>query len=295
MKNITTIIAGTVLSVSAFAQIPNPGFETWVNMGTYENPAQWGTMNNTTKLAAVYTATKGTPGNPGTSYLKLTSKTTPAGVANGIAVSGKLDSMTMLPKSGFAFSMQPANFTGAWQHMIYGTSQGSVSVTLTKWNSTTKVREVIATANQTLSGMAMSWANFSIPFSYVSTIVPDSCIIFLKASGATPTNNDYLWVDNLAFSGSVTGVEHLAGFVNGVNVYPNPSIENISIDFNLDKTENVKIQLIDMRGNFVKEDDMGTVNGSATHSMSITGVAKGEYFINVIAGEGSEVKKIIIQ
>jgi hypothetical protein len=29
----------------------------------------------------------------------------------------------------------------------------------------------------------------------------------MKASGSAPTNNDYLWVDNLAFSGVVTGIE----------------------------------------------------------------------------------------
>ena len=295
MKKISTLVICSVLSVTAFAQIPNPSFETWNSMGSYSNPDQWGTLNNTTTLASVYTATKGTPGTAGSSYLKLTSKTTQVGVANGIAVSGKIDSMTMKAKSGFAYNQQPANFTGSYQHMIYGSSQGSIVVTLTKWNSSTKMRDVVATASKTLSGMAMSWATFSIPFVYVNGAMPDSCIIFLAASGANPTANDYLWVDNLAFSGTATGVEDHTSIINGLNVYPNPSTDNISIDFILTQSQNVKIQMIDLNGKMVKEVALGTVNGSAKYSMSVDGIAKGEYFINVIANEGTETKKIIIK
>ena len=295
MKNITTLIVGSFFSIAAFAQIPNPSFETWNTMSGYSNPAQWGTLNNTTTLASVYTATKGTPGVVGSSYLKITSKTTPAGVANGIAVSGILDSMTMMPKSGFACTQQPKNFTGSWQYMAMGNSAGSISVTLTYWDNMMKMRMPVATANQSLSGMAMSWATFSIPFTYTSSHLPDTCIIFLKASGASPANGDYLWVDNLAFSGSATGVEDHSNTVNDLSVYPNPVGDNLAIDFKLTQSQSVKIQMIDMNGNMVKEVALGTVNSAAKYTMSVEGIAKGEYFINVIANEGTEAKKIIIK
>jgi hypothetical protein len=295
MKKNTVIIASNLFAISLFAQIPNSGFETWISKGAYSIPDQWGTMNNTTTLASVYTAEKGAPGNPGTSYLKLTSKTTPAGVANGIAVSGKLDSITMLPKSGFAYSQQPAKFTGSWQHMISGSSQGSVSATLTKWNSTTKQREVIATSTQTLSGMAMSWANFDIPFSYSSTNIPDSCIILLKASGATPVNGDYLWVDNLAFSGTVTSIEKQASTFADLNVYTNSINESIQIDFQLTSSQNVKIQLLDLNGKQIKEISLGSISGYTRYTINSNGIAKGVYFVNLISKEESELKKIIIK
>ena len=295
MKKITAIVTCCVLSASIFSQIPNSGFETWISKGAYSIPDQWGTMNNTTALASVYTAEKGTPGNPGTSYLKLTSKTTPAGVINGIAVSGKLDSITLLPKSGFAFSQQPTKFTGSWQHMISGSSQGSVSATLTKWNSTTKARDVIATATQTLSGMAMSWANFSINFTYVSPNIPDSCIIVLKASGSTPANGDYLWVDNLAFSGNATAIENHVNIFNDMNIYAKPANQKILVDFNLSKSQNVKIQMIDLSGKLVKDIDLGLVAGYTKYILNINGIAKGTYIVNLVSNEGREAKKIIIK
>lgn len=294
-KSILSIVATAFFSASAFAQIPNNGFENWTAVGTYSVPDGWGTMNNTTALAGIYTATKATPGSPGASYLKLTSKTVGPGVVNGIAVSGKLDSTTMLPISGFPFISQPLSFTGKWQHMIYGSSQGSISVTLTKWNSGTNQREVIAIANQTLSGMAMSWANFTINFNYLSSIAPDSCTIVLKASGANPTNNDYLWVDNLAFSGSVTGINNIETYVSNISVYPNPSIENITVELNIKKTSDIKLQLVDMLGKSVKSINTTEAQGAYKTIINTTGLSKGTYFLKVVANEYVEIKKVIVQ
>ncbi|MBI1836487.1 MAG: hypothetical protein HYR91_04405 [Flavobacteriia bacterium] len=167
-KKIFSFVIGTLLSTSLFAQIPNNGFENWTSMGSYSNPDGWATLNDVTAASSVYTATKGTPGNVGASYLKLTSKTVGPTVVNGIAVSGTINPTTMQPSAGFPYTGQPVSLTGKWQHMIFGSSQGSVSVTLTKWNTTTNQRDIVASGSQTLSGMAMSWASFTINLNYVS-------------------------------------------------------------------------------------------------------------------------------
>lgn len=294
-KEILSIISVVALSASAMAQIPNAGFESFTTMGSYDVPNGWGTMNNTTAMASVYTATKGTPGSPGTSYLKLTSKTVSTAVVNGIAISGVLDSMTMTPKSGFAYNMRPANFTGKWQHMIYGNSQGSVKVTLTLWDSGLSQRVIVATANQNLSGMAMSWANFTIPFTYTDGNNPDTCIIVLKASGSAPTNNDYLWVDNLAFSGTVTGIENHGSFVTNMVVFPNPSTETINVNLNLTSSQKVSIELTDITGKLILSKDLGTLTGESKQTLNINSISKGTYLVRVITGSGIEVRKIVIE
>jgi len=294
-KHIFLIITGSFLALSSNAQIPNSGFETWTSMGSYTNPAQWGTVNNTTAALSVYTAQMGTPGSPGTSYLKLTSKTVGSAVVNGIAVSGALDSITMLPKSGFAFNQRPANLTGKWQHMIYGSSQGSVKVTLTRWDSGLNQRVTVATANQTLSSMVMSWANFTIPINYTDGNNPDTCIIILKASGITPTNLDYLWVDNLAFSGTVTGIDMHNNFLNSMVVYPNPSNENIILDLNFKSTQHTTIELSDINGKVVLSKNAGELSGESKQTLDISSITKGCYFVRIITGSGTEVKKIIVE
>jgi len=264
--------------------IPNAGFETWTNMGSYNNPDSWSCLNDMTSAMATYTCVKGTPGSPGTAYLKLTSKTVNGlGVVNGIAVSGVLNTTTMQPVSGFAFNQRPANLTGKWQHMIYGTSQGFIDVQLTRWDAQSQSRVTVASKHQVLAGMAMSWANFTIPLTYVDGGDPDSCIISLSASGSVPTNLDYLWVDNLGFSGLVAGISA----VNSapiISVYPNPASDKLVIDLSALNDKNVSIEIIDLQGKQVKSVDK--IEVAANFSIDISDLSNGNYVINIHASKG---------
>ena len=238
---------------SLLAQIPNAGFENWSTVGSYMNPDNWSTMNNTTATYSLFTATKATPGNPGTAYLKLTSKTINGSVVNGIAVSGKLDTINLKPISGFPYTQRSSTFAGKWQHMIYGASQGNVSVLLSRWNTTTGHRDTVASAAVTLAGMAMSWSNFGMSLNYVDSLhYPDSCLIVLQASGTAPTNNDYLWVDALALTGTVAlappappanlvGLSALILNTAPISIYPNPAQNTIHLS-----TYDVKVYDIDV-------------------------------------------------
>jgi hypothetical protein len=282
-KSILSAIAFATITCAVNAQIPNAGFETWMNMGTYENPDGWATLNDLTNAGGVYTAEKGTPGSPGTSFLKLTSKTVGPAVVNGIAVSGVLDPATQQPVSGFAFNQQPSAFTGKWQHMIYGTSQGSINVQLTRWDAGSNSRVVVATANKTLTGMAMSWANFSIPFVYTDGQAPDSCIIVMKASGSNPTNLDYLWVDNLAFSGNVAGLTSQNIFAD-LAIFPNPTTENFTLNLQSKEAQSITCELISLTGDVLYSKNEDIKEGENTITLPTIGIAKGNYLVRISAG-----------
>jgi len=295
MKTIIFTIAVLTASINnIFAQIPNSGFETWMSMETYENPDGWATPNDFTTSAGVYTAEKGTPGSPGSSYLKLTSKTVGSTVVNGIAVSGVIDPVTQQPVSGFAFNQQPASFTGKWQHMIYGSSQGSINVTLTRWDATMNMRMVVATANKTLTGMAMSWANFTIPFVYSDFQAPDSCIIVLKASGSNPTNQDYLWVDNLAFTGSVAGINEQLLF-SEISLYPNPTVENFTLNVNSKEAQSITYELINLDGKIQFSASTDIKEGQNSFSIPTMGLPKGNYIVRIISGSNTQTLPVVIQ
>lgn len=295
--NLKLTLASTflLLTCTIIAQIPNSGFETWESVSGHLNPASWGTMNNTTAQYSIYTATKGTPGSPGTSYLKLTTKVVNGVKVNGIAVSGVLDSITKQPISGFPYTDRPQSFKGKWQHMIYGSSQGSLNVKLTRWDSIAGQRETVAIANQVLSGMAMAWANFTINFTYQSNYNPDTCIITLKASGTNPTANDYLWVDNLSFYGLVVGISEQNNSNNKINIFPNPCSEKLNLSIYVEKSSNISIQLYDIEGKIIQFDDFGVQQGTIEKSISVDNLAKGKYFINVINNGISTVKPFVIE
>jgi hypothetical protein len=293
-KSILSIVAIATFSISTFAQIPNAGFETWTSMGTYNNPDGWATMNDVTAGSSVFTAEKGTPGSPGTSYLSLTSKTMGSAVMNGIAVSGTFDPVTMQPTSGFAFNGQPASLTGKWQHMIYGTSQGSITATLTRWDAGTNSRVVVATANKTLTGMAMSWANFTIPFVYTDANAPDSCVIVMKASGSNPTDQDYLWVDNLAFTGSLAGIQENAT-IHDLQLFPNPSSETLSISLEALKSENGTIELLNSIGQVVQTKSVVFSEGKSTIELPVGDLAKGTYFVKISTATAVQTRTVILK
>jgi hypothetical protein len=295
-KTIFTLAAMALTSVSLFAQIPNSGFETWTSMGTYSNPDGWDQLNAMTSGMSVYTCTKGTPGAVGTSYLKLVSKTVSGmGVMPGVAVSGTMDMATFKPKSGFPYAMQPQKLTGSWQYMASGADAGFVAVYLTKWNPAMMMRDTIAKAMQNFSGMAMSWATFNINLTYMSSAMPDSAVIVLSASGTTPVDNSYLYVDKLSFAGSVTGINNIDNYVSNITAYPNPSTDNISVELTAQKLSTIKLQLVDVMGNLINEVNVGTIQGNYKQTISTTGIAKGTYFLKVIANDAVEVKKIIVQ
>ena len=295
MKKILLIVFGSsLLSLSASAQIPNNSFETWVSAGNYEVPASWGTMNHTTAANGIYTVTKATPGMPGSYYMKVTSKTINGSVVPGIAVSGVLDTITKKPVSGFAFTSRPSAFTGKWQHMVYGLDQGKINVALTKWNTVTETRDTVALAAQTLTGMVMSWGNFSISFSYNSGDAPDSCIIELRASGATATNLDYIWVDNLTFSGTVAGLNESVGSINSVSLYPNPAKNTVNVNYELKKSNSVIIEVYSVDGKLLLRKNEGEVVGNHNTSIDISTFEKGTYLTSIITNDGKMQQTFVV-
>lgn len=280
-------------AISEAQSIPNAGFETWANMGNYSNPDSWSSLNDMTSTMGSYTCTIGTPGSPGASYLKLTSKTISGmGVVPGIAVCGVLNTTTLQATSGFAFSQRPQNFTGKWQHMIYGSSQGYIDVQLTRWDANTQSRVVVASKHQVLSGMAMSWANFTMALTYMDGSNPDSCIITMAASGSTPTNNDYLWVDNLGFTGTVTGIAQ-NNFDANISVYPNPALDKLSLNLSALKDKFVTVEIADIQGKIVMSNQ--NIEVSSSVSVIVSDLPKGNYVLNVISKEGTVKRNFIKQ
>lgn len=278
---------------SSEAQIYNNGFENWTNMGNYEIPDQWGTANVATSHLNVYTVTKWYPGSPGNWFMKITSKMYGMNVMNGIAVYGELDPTNLQPISGYPYTLRPDRFTGQWQHMIWGVSQGSVCATLTKWNSANNKRDTIAIAYKELLDMAMQWEAFSVDFNYLSSSDPDSCMIVLKSSGDVPELNDYLWVDDLQFEDFVGTNEH--SNKNNIKVYPVPSSDMINIELLIDNSGTTSIEIIDLTGKILFSKEVNCNSGNEKFSLNINAYDAGIYFIKMSGGDNVYVRKIIKQ
>ncbi len=291
MKSILRLLLLTLCMYSPVAaqNIPNGGFENWTNMGSYFEPDGWGTLNSVTSAQSIYTVTRGNPGNPGSYYIKITSKSAGAmGVIPGIAVCGSMNSLTMTPEYGFAFNQRPANLSGSWQHMIFGSSQGYIDIQLTRWDGNQRIP--VASAHRNLTGMAMNWASFSIPLIYTDGNNPDTCMIILSASGPQPSNGDYLWVDNLAFNGTVTGESSLAAEPKRLfSLQPIPAKEVLYVIPGKEDCKLTDLYLLDLNGRIIKS--YPAINCIHTTPISLEGIPSGTYMIQGVSATGSFVQR----
>ena len=83
---------------------------------------------------------------------------------------------------------------------------------------------------------------------------------------------------------------------NDVNVYPNPAINQVNIEFPLKKAESVTISILNMMGETVKticEENPAT--GMYFKALDISELERGVYFISIESNKIKEIKKIIVQ
>lgn len=293
MKTILSLLIAIIFPMFLFSQIPNSGFENWVSMITYNNPDQWSTLNSVTAPASVYTCMKGTPGSPGNAYIKLISKSVNGmGLKPGIAVSGVLNTTTMQAASGFPFTGRPEAMLGKWQYMASGSDKAYISILLTHWDTISLSRDTISYVYKPLEGMAMSWANFTIPITYKSESFPDSAVITLSASnanGAATAANSYLYVDNLSFKNTI----YLSNTVNiksDISIYPNPVSNILNVGFP-GKSEKVQAEIFDINGNFIMSSNFRQTNGF--FQMDASNLLPGTYLLKLKSGTNITTQKFI--
>jgi len=293
MKKQTILAIALMFTVviSKAQSIPNGNFEAWSNPSGYNVPDGWETLNDMTTGAGVYTATRG--GTSSDYYLKLTSQTvTGMGVMPGMAVSGMLDMNNLTALSGFPFAFRPVAFTVKWLYMGNSSNDvGFVHVILTKWNSGMNMRDTIGMVMQDLGGMVMTWSNFNIPITYMSTDVPDSCTITMSASGSNPEAGSYLYVDNLSFSGIIAGVENTE-ITGSFKIFPNPATQDIQIDLSGLKSSAQQFEITHLTGKTVATKPS---NGSLLQTISVAELPAGNYLIRIFTPKGVVTQRILKQ
>ena len=297
MKYKLLIIIAAALCIGNFAQaqqtIPNASFENWTNFGTYSDPTSWKSLNSQTFVTGLFTCEKGTPGAVGASYLKLTVKGGPGATIPALLESANSLNNNGKSPSGFEYNLRPTSFTGKWQYLVTDNDSLLAGVQFTKWNPVSLKSDLIGTGLIIISaGIVSSWTNFSIPITYISSSIPDSALIlFFLGTGTFPVVNDYLYIDDLAFSGTVAVNEVQDNYT--FSVFPNPSngvftIQNIDEDLK-------NIDVFNLLGEKVFQSaNTNLVNNNET-AIDLSTKPKGIYFIQVTNGKSITTKKIVVE
>lgn len=272
--------------------IPNAGFETWTNFGSYSDPAGWSSINVYSASTGTFNTEQGSPGSAGASFLKLTVKDIFGDLQSAMVFSTPAwPTGQSIP--GFPLSSRPADLTGKYQYKSTGADTMLIQVILTKWNTSTMSADIIGIgANFMLNDSVTSWTSFSIPISYFDGTVPDSAIIALVAGSgnlSTRVLNDYLYIDELAFSGIVAGVEELENSLK-MSIAPNPFSTYTRVTFT-EEQKNVNVTLMNILGKRVRS---FTFTGTEL-ILAKDELPQGIYLLNITDKKNSFTRKIVIE
>jgi PKD repeat protein len=82
---------------------------------------------------------------------------------------------------------------------------------------------------------------------------------------------------------------------NSLEVYPNPTTGEVFVEFDLLGSSMADIRITDMRGRIVKEQGYDHLNAKFSGTVSLTGLAKGIYTIEIKSGQLKAYRRISLQ
>jgi N-acetylmuramoyl-L-alanine amidase CwlA len=114
-----------------------------------------------------------------------------------------------------------------------------------------------------------------------------------------PYSDNTIWFMEEAKNDIWTGNKENSSLLNDYDVlqnYPNPATDFTTIEVNIRKTTQLKIDVVNMMGQKVLSKDAGTLKpGLNRVDLSVSGLTPGMYFYSVYAGETKVTKKMLIE
>ncbi|HXU27800.1 MAG TPA: T9SS type A sorting domain-containing protein, partial [Bacteroidia bacterium] len=105
--------------------------------------------------------------------------------------------------------------------------------------------------------------------------------------------NSYLYIDNLAFTGSVASIKENNLNTTAVNLFPNPAADKLVVSLNNAKATKGQIEIYDVIGKKVKS--LNDVDFTSHVSINVSDLNQGGYFVKVSTPTGVITKKFLKQ
>jgi hypothetical protein len=290
MKRTFRLITGLlflILAAKSFGQIPNNGFETWTNFGTYEDPTFWGSTNYSSS-GTFYAITKSNdhfPVNVGSYSVRIENNTS---INPNYSARGYLATGTPPPGPDFLITGHPSSLTGYYKFNPQNGDTMLIQIQLFNNGSS------VAYGEFSTKVAALNWTPFNIPISAYTNADNGSIFIaayYANSYNAIPSGNSVLYVDNLNFDNLISSIPENISENASFSIYPNPA--NDILNLNIDKMKNADLTLsiYNVIGNLVKSEILKQNN----QQINIEDLSNGIYMVEIKSKESSERQKLIIQ
>jgi hypothetical protein len=292
-KQILLLVILLSSSPFIFGQITaNLGLETWVSISSYEEPANgWSSLNALSDLAplAPVTVTKTTDKYSGTYAAKLETKKIPIvnTLIGGLLATGFFDnnaSPGQNLKLGMPYTSSPKYFSGYYKYTSVSNDSADFFCALTKWNSSLNRRDTLGVASYRELNNVSSYTKFNFKINYTDSITAPDTIIMLFASSGAAQNfqgqvGSTLYIDEVSL-GNASGVYELLGNEVEINVFPNPTAEQLNISI-LQELNGLNYKIYNSSGKMLLRDTMKKYTTIKTN-----GLKEGKYFLSVYDNKG---------
>lgn len=301
MKKIYLLFLISLFIYTAQAQeLTNPGFESWENFGTYEEPDSWHTPNPFTSLIGAITVSKSEDAAAGMYSAKLESILIEFGPL-------KYNVPGLVTYADFAVDFASGDFTfggglympfpveslsGKYKYMPVEDDTASVII----YSFAHPEGEPMDTIGigYGFKGSAAEWTEFTVPMFPLNDHTPDTFNVLLMSTNTfiidSVTPGSVLYVDDLAIETSV-GIFNLTGKKTEMSVFPNPTTDYITFE-SAENGINRVLRIFDLNGREVKNIEFNNLKVS----VDVSSLSKGHYSYvlqeeNELLNSGSFIKK----
>jgi hypothetical protein len=228
MKKLFTIFFISLLaSQIVWGQIPNSGFEDWIESNGHLNPAGWWCANDSVQLGAAFPANRTSdhyPPNSGSYALRIENhlELLPSWSAFGIVWTGGLAGND---NPAFALQGHPVELYGYYKFLPLNGDTFEIHIRL-YYEGIDVGGGQFKTAE-----MVNSWQPFSLDISDYETA--DSARVMILScynnDAPNPAGNSTLFIDNLSFDSLIVDGTDRLDATPHLTVYPNPATDYVSI------------------------------------------------------------------
>lgn len=277
MNGYYTLLIALSLASSAFAQIPNAGFEEWSTAGSFLEPEDWTTLNSI--VQGGQPLAERVPGAQGAYALKMTTRAvfgTPT--ASGVT-SGLFDG------TGFPWTERSAALEGLLRFNPAAEGEAcAIAVSLSHW--VPGVGRVYHGAGYLeWNEETAAWTGFSVPITYSDEFAPDSAKIILSSStGAAVVAGTEFLLDALTFAEPATAVaEDRPGTNGSVRIH---ALGEGRYEVRIaDRDELAQVTLFSAAGELLQR----LPAKGRSRWLDLTGCASGVYIVLVDLADGARV------
>jgi hypothetical protein len=254
MKKIFTVLIFSFYLLILTAQdVPNPGFEIWIDNGNYEEPEYWSTPNPFTSLAGVVTVQKSLDAASGTFSARLETKDVLGGLfqSPGLLTLGDFFVNIQTQEYSFSGGIPLTNFVTLVQgkYKYAGVEGDSASLFAFSFRHPEgEDPDTVAMGGAFLHDAA-EWTDFSFPVFQISPDTPDTFNLQIMSAGTFDfITGSVLYVDDISIT-LATGIDETKEKSN-LSIYPNPTTNRITFEL-FSKVINREINIYDVTGRLI--------------------------------------------